>query len=48
MDSELTKATKALVQYTTWSTDQAAIALRKKIDDLQQAKATLITLKKDS
>ena len=46
MDSELMKAENALTQYNTWSTDPAAIALRTKIDNLQQARVTLVALKR--
>ena len=46
MDSELRKAEDALTQYNTWSTDPAAIALRTKIDNLQQARVTLVALKR--
>jgi len=37
MGSELRKAEDALTQYNTLSTDPAAIALRMKINDLEQA-----------
>ncbi|KAF9649519.1 hypothetical protein BDM02DRAFT_3128351 [Thelephora ganbajun] len=46
MDSELKKAEDALTQHNTWSTDPAAVALRTKIDNLQQARAALVTLKR--
>ena len=46
MDSELRKAEDALTQYNTWSTDPAAIALRTKIDNLQQARVSLVALKR--
>ena len=46
MDSELRKAEDALTQYNTWSTDPAALALRTKINNLQQARVSLITLKR--
>jgi len=46
MDSELRKAKDALTQYNTWSTDPAALALRTKIDNLQQARISLVTLKR--
>ena len=47
MDSELRKAEDdALTQYNTWSTDPAALALRTKIDNLQQARVSLVTLKR--
>jgi len=45
MDSELRKAEGALTQYNTWSTDPAAIALRAKIDKLQQARVALVAIK---
>ena len=46
MDSELRKAEEALTQYDTWSTDPAAVALRSKIDNLQQARLALTALKR--
>ena len=46
MDGELRKAEDALTQYNTWSTDPAAITLRKKIDNLQQARVSLVALKR--
>jgi hypothetical protein len=46
IDGELRKAEDALMQYTTWSTDAAALALRAKIDNLQQARASLVGLKR--
>ena len=46
MDSELRKAEDALTQYNTWSTDPAALALRTKINNLQQARVSLVTLKR--
>ena len=45
MDSELGKAGGASAQYTTWSVDPAAVALRAKIHNLEQAKAALLALK---
>ena len=45
MDSELAQADEALSLYNTWSTDPAAIALRVKLDNLQQAKVALVALK---
>jgi len=45
MDSELRKAQDALTQYDLWSTDPAALALRTKIENLQQAKAALVALR---
>jgi len=47
MDSELRKAEDTLMQCKTWSTDPAALALRMKIDNLQQARALFVTLKRD-
>jgi hypothetical protein len=46
MDTEQKKAEDALAGYTSWSTDPAAIAQRTKIDNLQQARAALISLKR--
>ena len=46
MDSELRKAEDALTQYNTWSTDPAAIALRTKIDNLQQDRVSLVAIKR--
>ena len=46
MDQELRKAEDALTQYNTWSTNPAAIALRTRINDLQQARVSLVTLKR--
>ena len=46
MDSELRKAEDALTQYNMWSTDPAALALRTKINNLQQARVSLVTLKR--
>ena len=46
VESELTKAEDALTQYTTWSTDAVAVALRTKIENLEEAKQALIALKK--
>ena len=45
IDSELREAGDGLTRYTTWSTDPAAIALRTKIENLQLAESTLISLK---
>jgi len=45
MDSYLRQAEDALMQYDMWSTDPAAIALRTKIDNLQQARTSLVALK---
>ena len=46
MDSEVRKAEDALMQYATWSPDPAAAALRTKIDNIQQARVTLVGLKR--
>ena len=46
MDSELGKAEGALAQHDAWSVDPAAVALREKINNLQQAKAALLALKR--
>ena len=45
IEAELMKAENALTQYTTWSTDPAAVALRTKIEDLQDAKRALLALR---
>ena len=45
MDSELMKAENALTQFDAWSTDPAPIALRTKIDNLQQARVSLVALR---
>ena len=46
IDSELTKAEDALTQYTTWSVDPVAVALKIKIKNLQHAKHALVALKR--
>ena len=46
MDGELRKAEDGLAHYTTWSTDPAAVALRTKIDNLQQARVSLVSLRR--
>ena len=46
IDSELRKAEGGLMQYTTWSTDPNAVALRNKIDNLQTARSALVALKR--
>ena len=46
MDQELRKAEDVLTQYNTWPTDPAAIALRTKIDNLQQARVSFVALKR--
>jgi len=43
MDSELEKAERALMQYTACPDDPAAVALRTKIETLQQAKVSLLS-----
>ena len=45
MDSELKAAEEALTEYNTWSTDPTAVALRNKIDGLQAARSTLVSLR---
>ena len=45
MDVESKKAEEKLKEYNTWSTDPAAIGLRKKIDCLKQAKEMLSSIK---
>ena len=44
--SELKKAEHALTKYGARSTRQAAVVLRERIDNLQQAKAALVALKR--
>ena len=46
MDSELAKAEDALGRYGTWSVDPAAVALRVKVNNLQEARAALLALKR--
>ncbi|KAF9784029.1 hypothetical protein BJ322DRAFT_1068234 [Thelephora terrestris] len=46
MDSELAKAETALGQHNTWSVDPAAVALRMKVHNLQQARVALLALKR--
>ena len=46
MDLELRKAEDSLMQYNAWSTDVAAVALRIKINNLQQARDALLALKR--
>ena len=46
IESELTKAEDALTQCSTWSTDPTAVAIRRKIENLQHAKHALIALKR--
>jgi len=43
IESELEKAEGALTRHSTWSTDSIAVALRKKIEGLQQAKVFLLS-----
>jgi len=47
MGLELRKAKDMLNQYNMWSTDHAAITLRTKTDNLQQARVSLVALKRD-
>ena len=46
IDSELRRAEEVLIRHDTRSTDPAAVALRTKIGNLQQAKSTLVSLKR--
>ena len=46
MDSELREAEEALKQYDGWSTDPKAVALRTKIESFQEARSTLVALKR--
>ena len=46
MDFELRKAEDALDLHDTWSADPSAIALRTKIDNLKQARVSLVALKR--
>ena len=46
IESEVATAENALTQYTTWSIDPVAVALRTKIDNLQHAKHALVALKR--
>ena len=46
MDSELRKAEDELNYYDAWSTDSTAIALRTRIDNLQQARSSLVAIKR--
>ena len=45
MDAEVKKAEEALEKHRAWSTDPEAIALRKKVDNIHQAKDALLALK---
>ena len=47
MDFELKKAGEELAEYNFWSTDPAAIALRTKVYNIQQARVALVTLKNE-
>ncbi|KAF9784001.1 hypothetical protein BJ322DRAFT_1068077 [Thelephora terrestris] len=44
MDSEVKKAKEGLDKHHAWSTDPAAMALRTKVDNIQQAKVSLAAL----
>jgi len=46
IESESMEAEDALTQYTTWSIDPVAVTLRKKIENLQDAKQALIAFKR--
>ena len=46
MESELRKAEDAFAQHDAWSTDPKAIALRRKVQNLQQARTSLVTIKR--
>ena len=46
IESKLKEAEDALTQYSTWATDPPAVALRAKIENLQQAKGALTTIKR--
>ena len=46
MDSESREAEEALKQYDRWSTDPKAVALRTKIESFQEARSTLVALKR--
>jgi hypothetical protein len=45
MDVEVKKTEEALKKHCAWSTDPEAIALRRKVDNIQQAKDALLALK---
>jgi hypothetical protein len=47
VEEGLKKAEDSLQEYTTWSIDPAAIALRKKVEELREANASLIALNGD-
>ena len=44
LESEFGKAEGALIQFSTWDTGPTAVALRKKVDNLQQARTSLLAL----
>ena len=46
VESELKKTEQALTKYSTWSNETAAIVLKEKIENLQQAKGSLGALKR--
>ena len=46
VDSELRPAEEALTQYDTWSTDPKAVALKAKIESLQEARSKLVAIKR--
>ena len=46
VDSESREAEEALTQYDTWTTDPKAVALKVKIESLQEARSTLVALKR--
>ena len=46
MDSESREAEEALTQYDTWSTDPKALALKAKIESFQEARSTLVALRR--
>jgi len=46
MTSQLRKAQDALMQYNIWFTGLAALALETKINNLKQARVSLVTLKR--
>ena len=47
IDSEVMKVEGELTQHATWSTDPTAVALKTRIDHLQQARASLVAFKGD-
>ena len=44
LESEFGKAEGALIQFSTWDTGPTSVALRKKIENLQQARTSLLAL----